>query len=172
MVKRTHDLLDFLTLWHNLAKFSVLVCWEIANIFVTWPGCYKIMQLGEHDFPQVKSPPLQIWGPGMLSAGLRFFICHVTTWSKGHVTWWVGFPIASHHHSKFVGSRSLVNRDVILPILSPIPMSKNKLRFSSDEVSHQKSLVNLKWLWSYISNIRELLHDNNTFSTPLLSFNT
>ena len=91
--------------------------------FVNWPHDQKVTWLLS-------------WGP--LIAGynsfklgshrhcrnpdIRFYICLVTTPSKGHVTWWMLSSALNHEPLSFGVSLSYCKEDVIFPIPVPIPI--------------------------------------------------
>ena len=57
------------------------------------------------------------------SPDIRFYICYVTTSSKGHVTCWMLYPVLSTTLSILVVlSMSYGKEDVIFPVPIPIPI--------------------------------------------------
>ena len=56
------------------------------------------------------------------SANTRVYICYVSQWSKGRITWWMLSPTLSHHHFNFGGFRSYGKEGVTFPIPISIPI--------------------------------------------------
>ena len=110
------------------------------------------------------------------SSDIKFCICHVTTWLKGHVTWWILSPTLGHH--PLYGRCNISNPNVNfnfnvykLPTfslshlhLSPGPFvnpCKTKARFqfpSSHFIDHifNDYLVKQKWLFRWMKIIISL----------------
>ena len=82
---------------YTLPSLMTIVMVEVF-LFVTWPHNKKVMSLWK-------------WGSLTVSyfsanfgdhrycrrADIRLYICHVTTWSKGHLTWWM-LSVKKYHH--------------------------------------------------------------------------
>ena len=92
--------------------------------FVTWPRDHTLTCLSGNGLPIVSYNSVRFGSHRYCgSADIRFYICHVTMSSKGHVTWWMPSPSFSHPPFSFSGSRFYGREDVIFPIPIQIPIS-------------------------------------------------
>ena len=105
------------TLSHRPVKFGChRCCWSADISFLifhltTWSKDCVTWRVGSSN---LKFLFCQIWRLLVLwkCSKVRFFICHVTTSSKGHVNNWAVYPTVSYHCVKFGSHRHCESADM------------------------------------------------------------
>ena len=124
----------FSTVSYQPAKFAGDRSCGSADIpFFTWPRNQKIKWLWRWGFPTVSYHSANFDGHRYCgSANTRLYICYVSPWSQGRVTWWMLSPTISHHLFNFGGFRSYGKEDVIFPF--PISIHIPISMFANDQL--------------------------------------